>query len=85
MEQHRRRIIPKELFDDLVDEAIDDLRKTGLDPGEIYPILENFLGVQIAKKYVESLQKSLNTNKSTITPDPPKRGRPTKKHRHHGS
>jgi hypothetical protein len=69
VEQHKRISFPKELFDDLVDEAIDDLCQTGLDPKEIDRILESFLGIEIAGRYVEHIKIPVITNNKTITPD----------------
>jgi hypothetical protein len=72
VEQHKRISFPKEFFDGLVDEAIEDLCRTGLDPKEIYRILDDSLGPQIAERYVENLQKSAHNNKSIIVTNPRK-------------
>ena len=45
---------PNELFDELADEAIEDLCGTGLDSKEIYRILDEYLGPHIAQRYVEN-------------------------------
>jgi hypothetical protein len=73
VEQHKRISFPRELFDGLVDEAIEDLCQTGLDPKEIYRILDSFLGIEIAERYVEKYQKTVSTHKRTLTSDSPKR------------
>ena len=72
MEQHKRISFPKELFDGLVDGAIEDLCQTGLGPKEIYRILDDSLGPQIAERYVENFQKSAPNNKRTIATNPRK-------------
>jgi hypothetical protein len=73
VEQHNKRIsFPKELFDGLVDEAIEDLCQTGLGQKEIYRILDDSLGPQIAERYIENFQKSAHNSKSTIATNPRK-------------
>jgi hypothetical protein len=72
VEKHTRISFPKELFDGMVDEAIEDLCRTGLDPKEIFRILDDSLGPQIAERYVENFQESAQNKKSTNAPDPRK-------------
>jgi hypothetical protein len=46
-------VISQEVFDVMVDDAIDDLRKAGLSPEDIYIIVENHFGEAIAQQFCE--------------------------------
>ncbi len=43
--------IPEEVFEAMLYEAIEDLRKSGLDPGEIFFIIEEHFGRTYACKF----------------------------------
>lgn len=53
MSKDKKGIFPGEVFDELADEAIEDLCKTGLGHEEIYRILMESLGPQVAERYLE--------------------------------
>lgn len=63
MGKDKKGIFPLEVFDALADEAIEDLCKTGLDHDEIYRILRESLGAQIAQRYLE---KSPSTHQASL-------------------
>lgn len=48
-----KKIIAQEVFDALVDDAIDDLRKAGLSPKDIFGIVENHFGEKYAQRFCE--------------------------------
>lgn len=48
-----QREMPQEVFDSLIDEAIEDLRRSGLDNEEIFSIIKEHFGRRYARKFCE--------------------------------
>ena len=46
-----KRVMAQEIFDAMVDGAIDDLRKCGLSSEEVYCIVENHFGERYAQEF----------------------------------
>ena len=46
-----KRIMAQEIFDAMVDGAIEDLRKSGLSTKEVYSIVENHFGERYAEEF----------------------------------
>lgn len=46
-----KREISEEVFAAMLDQAIEDLKLSGLDPGEIYSIVEENFGIAYARRF----------------------------------
>ena len=46
-----KNVMAQEIFDAMVDEAIEDLRKSGLDIKEIFSIIKDHIGLRYANKF----------------------------------
>ena len=53
-----QKTFPQDLFDELADDAIEDLCRTGLNHDEAYQILEDLLGRQFAQRFDKKLRSS---------------------------
>jgi hypothetical protein len=49
-----KKIIAQDFFDALVDDAIDDLRKSGLPPKDILGIVERHFGEKYAQRFCQT-------------------------------
>jgi len=47
----KKNVMAQEIFDAMVDEAIEDLRKSGLDKREMFTVIEEHMGRQYAEKF----------------------------------
>ena len=47
----KKRVISEEVFAAMLDEAIEDLKQSGLDAGEVFSIVEENFGVAYARRF----------------------------------
>ena len=47
----KKRVIAEEVFAAMLDQAIDDLKQSGLDAGEVFSIVEENFGVSYARRF----------------------------------
>lgn len=47
----KKRVISEEVFAAMLDEAIEDLKQSGLDAGEVFSIVEENFGVSYAHRF----------------------------------
>ena len=47
----KKRIISEEVFDAMLDLAIEDLKQSGLDAGEVFSIVEENFGIHYARRF----------------------------------
>ncbi len=47
----KKRIISEEVFAAMLDQAIDDLKQSGLDAGEVFSIVEENFGTSYAQRF----------------------------------
>ena len=47
----KKRVIAEEVFAAMLDEAIEDLKQSGLDAGEVFSIVEENFGVSYARRF----------------------------------
>jgi hypothetical protein len=46
-----KKVMAQEVFDAMVDAAIEDLRKSGLDMKEIFSIIKDYFGLRYADRF----------------------------------
>jgi hypothetical protein len=47
----KKRVIAEEVFDAMLDQAIEELKLSGLDAGEVFSIVEENFGVAYARRF----------------------------------
>jgi hypothetical protein len=47
----KKRVISEEVFDAMLDLAIEDLKLSGLDAGEVFSIVEENFGISYAQRF----------------------------------
>jgi hypothetical protein len=47
----KKRVISEEVFAAMLDQAIDDLKQSGLDAGEVFSIVEENFGISYAQRF----------------------------------
>ena len=47
----KKRVIAEEVFDAMLDQAIEELKLSGLDAGEVFSIVEENFGVTYARRF----------------------------------
>jgi len=47
----KKRVISEEVFAAMLDEAIEDLKQSGLDAGEVFSIVKENFGVSYARRF----------------------------------
>ncbi|MBU0735176.1 MAG: hypothetical protein ABIE47_08355 [Pseudomonadota bacterium] len=50
----KKREISEEVFAAMLDQAIEDLKRSGLDPGEVFSIVEENFGIAYARRFCKS-------------------------------
>ncbi|EFK06081.1 conserved domain protein [delta proteobacterium NaphS2] len=47
----KKKVISEEVFAAMLDQAIEDLKQSGLDAGEVFSIVEENFGISYAKRF----------------------------------
>jgi hypothetical protein len=56
------RVMSQEIFDAMVDGAIDDLKQSGLNSGQIHSIVKAQLGASYARKFCPEPRRAFDSN-----------------------